>query len=162
MAYKKKIYVSFDADDILYFNMLQAWCASETLEFFYYHFIPTVVDSLGQKVSEGIKEKVSKAFCVIVLVSDHTMSLGSQMKTEIEKSIESELPIIVANLNGKRSIDNDLCPQLLKSKMALHLSFNAKIIKRAIDTWPTFYEQNKENSSGAFYFKPEVYKELEL
>ena len=160
MASKNKIYVSFDADDLLYFNMLKAWCASETMEFV--HYTSVLDESANPRIIEGIKEKIAKTSCVIVLVSDHTVSLGVRMKTEIEKSIELRRPIIVANLNGKRSIDNDLCPTALKRQMALHISFNAKIINRAISSWPSYYEQNKDQSTGAFFFKPEVYKELGL
>ena len=160
MASKNKIYVSFDADDLLYFNMLQAWCASETMEFV--HYTSVLDESANPRIIEGIKEKIAKTSCVIVLVSDHTVSLGVRMKTEIEKSIELRRPIIVANLNGKRSIDNDLCPTALKRQMALHISFNAKIINRAISSWPSYYEQNKDQRNGAFFFKPEVYKELGL
>ena len=164
MSYRKKIYVSFDADDILYFNMLQAWLASDTQEIV--HHTLNSVDSPSQRIAENIsnslKEKIRATSCFIVLVSEHTVSLGSQMKTEIEKAIELGKPIIVANLNGKRSIDKDLCPTILHLQLAVHLSFNAKIIQRAIDTWPTYYELHKDNSSGAHFFKPEVYKNLGL
>jgi len=159
MAYKKKIYVSYDADDLIYYNMLQAWCSGETQEFIHYSS-----GNIGQKTSDEIEkvveEKLRSTICFIVMVSDHTISLGTQMMSEINKAIELDKPIIVVNLNGKRSIDNDLCPSKLKTRMALHLSFNAKIIQKAIDTWPTYYEENKQKGSGAHYFKPEVYKKL--
>lgn len=162
MSYRKKIYVSFDADDILYFNMLQAWLACDTQDIV--HYTLNSVDSPSQRIADNIsnslKEKVRVASCFVVLVSEHTVALGNQMKTEIEKAIELGKPIIVVNLNGKRSIDKDLCPAILHLQMAVHLSFNAKIIQKAIETWPTYFERNKDNSSGAHFFKPEVYKEL--
>lgn len=164
MAHKKKIYVSFDADDILYYNMLQAWCDSETQVLF--HQILSMAENTSQKIADNLvkslSERIDKACCFIVLVSDHTTSSGSQLKLEIEKAIEYDKPIIVVNLNGKRSIDTDLCPSILKNQFALHLSFNAKIIQKGIDTWPVFYEKNKRDKSGAFFFKAEVYKELGL
>lgn len=164
MAYKKIIYVSYDADDILYFNMLQAWLASDTQEFVHHTLNDTVSTSqrIADSISNALKEKIVSTFCVIVLVGEHTVSLSRQMKIEIEKSIELNKPIIVANLNGKRSIDKDLCPALLQPQMAVHLSFNAKIIQKALDTWPTYYEQNKNNGSGAYFFMPDVYENLGL
>lgn len=164
MAHKIKIYVSFDADDILYYNMLQAWCDSDTQEIF--HQTLNIAENTSQRIVDNLvkslSEKIEKACCFIVLVSDHTTSSGSQLKLEIEKALELDKPIIVVNLNGKRSIDTDLCPSSLKDQFALHLSFNAKIIQKGIDTWPVFYEKNKRDKSGAFFFKAEVYKELGL
>lgn len=164
MAFKKKIYVSYDADDILYYNMLQAWLASDTQEFV--HHMLNATDSPSQRIADNkansLKEKIATTSCVVVLVSEHTVLLGSQMKIEIEKAIELDKPIIVANLNGKRSIDKDLCPAILQPQMALHLSLNAKIIQKAIDTWPTYYELHKDNGAGAYFFKPDVYKNLGL
>lgn len=164
MAYKKKIYVSYDADDILYYNMLQAWLANDTQEFV--HHTLNATESPSQRIADSIanslKEKINATSCVVVLVSEHTVSLGNQMKIEIEKAIELSKPIIVANLNGKRSIDKDLCPAILQPEMAVHLSLNAKIIQKAIDTWPTYYALHKNNGSGAYFFKPDVYKNLGL
>ena len=139
MAYKKKIYVSFDADDLIYYNMLKAWCESETQELTHHTLNIADNDSprFNDTVSKTIREKIVPASCVIVLVSEHSVTLRPQMRIELEKAIDLDKPIIVVNLNGKRSIDNDLCPSVLKTKMALHLSFNAKIIQKAIDTWPT-------------------------
>lgn len=164
MAYKKKIYVSFDNDDIIYYNMLQAWCASDTQELIHHTInnIDTPSARVAENVSKSLAEKINTTTCIVVLISDHTLSLSSQMKLEIEKAIELDKPIIVANLNGKRSIDADLCPDILKNQMAVHLSFNAKIIQRAIDTWPSYYSANSENGSGAYFFKPEVYQNLGL
>lgn len=159
MAYKKKIYVSFDADDLIYYNMLKAWCSGETQEFAHYSPNNSSQKSL-ETVGKVVEEKLRFANCFIVLVSDHTVSLGVQMSSEIEKAIKLDKPIVVVNLNGKRSIDKDLCPLRLRSRMVLHVSFNAKIIQKAIESWPSYYEQNRQNGSGAHFFKPEVYNKL--
>lgn len=164
MAYKKKIYVSFDNDDIIYYNMLQAWCASDTQELIHHiiNNIDTPIAREVENVSKSLTEKINTTSCFVVLISDHTLPLGLQMKLEIEKAIELGKPIIVANINGKRSIDVDMCPEIIKNQMAVHLSFNAKIIQRAIDIWPSYYSSNSENGSGAYFFKPEVYQNLGL
>lgn len=164
MAFRKRIYVSYDADDLIYFNMLQAWCGSETQELSHYKLIVADNDSprFNDNVSNTLREKIAPTLCVIVLVSEHSATLRPQMRMELDKAIELGKPIIVVNLNGKRSIDNDLCPAVLKTKMVLHISFNAKIIQKAIDTWPIYYSQNKEKGKGSFFFKSDVYKKLGL
>lgn len=164
MAYRKKIYVSYDAADILYYNMLEAWCRNETQEFVHHESILLSFPETkkADNIGKTFAEKITTTTCFIVLVGNHTVSLGQQMKIEIEKAIELDIPIIIANLNGKRSIDNDLCPLILKNQMALHVSFNAKILQEAINTWPTYYLQNKDKGSGAYFFKPEVYNRLGL
>lgn len=162
MAYRKKIYVIFDVDDMLYFNMFQAWCAGETQELI--HLESSVWNNTNSRKLDGAEnsllEKMRNASCVVVLISEHTNPLCLQIRTEIESALRLNKAIIVVNINGKRSIDNDLCPEILKNRIAIHISFNAKIIQKAIDHWPGFYEQNSDNGSGAYFFKPQVYQNL--
>lgn len=162
MAYRKKIYVVFDVDDIIYFNMFQAWCTGETQELI--HFETSVWNNVNSRKTDGaensILEKMRNVSCVVVLVSAHTNPLCPQIQAEINNAIRLNKPIIVVNINGKRSIDNDLCPSALKNYMAIHISFNAKIMQKAIDVWPDYYDQNSGNGSGAYFFKPQVYQNL--
>jgi hypothetical protein len=48
--------------------------------------------------------------------------------------------LIVANLKeGKRQMDAELCPVALRNHCAVHVDFKMKIIKRALDRWPSEY-----------------------
>ena len=84
------------------------------------------------------------------------------MKNELDLALELEVPVVVININGKRSLDSDLCPTIIQDRIALHISFNAKIIQKAIEVWPEYYQKNKDKEPGARFFKSEVYQNLGL
>jgi hypothetical protein len=103
----------------------------------------------------------SKVF--ILLVGEKTKYLYKYVKWEIEQAIKLDLPIIVVNLNGKRSLDNDKCPAVLRNKLALHVSFNAKIIQLALEKWSDLHSSySKEGKTGSFYYNENVYSNLGL
>ena len=73
-----------------------------------------------------------------------------------------ELPIIVVNLNGKKSIDRTLCPPILRNELAIHIPYKQKIIEYAMNNWPKSHQRRKsQNDLGAYYYKDSVYSRLE-
>lgn len=68
------------------------------------------------------------------------------------------LPIVVANLNGHRSIDLDRCPATLKGQGAMHVAYGARIIKFALDNYA---EDPKEYKSASnWYYEDKIYRDL--
>ena len=60
-------------------------------------------------------------------------------------------------------MDEEKCPPIIKNELAVHVSFNAKILQYALENWPYWDEQyRKEGKKDAFYYKDNVYKELGL
>ena len=89
--------------------------------------------------------------------------LYKYVRWEIEQAISRDLPCIVVNLNGKRSLDANLCPALMRDHLALHVSFSPKILQYALETWPAVYEEyRKKGETGAYYYKESVYESLGL
>ena len=85
------------------------------------------------------------------------------VRWEIEQALLRDLPIIAVNLNGRRSIDKDKCPALLRDQLAIHVSFNAAIMQRALDEWPESHARHRRSQhSGPYYYKDEVYVGLGL
>ena len=82
---------------------------------------------------------------------------------EIQEAIKRDLPCIVVNLNGKRSMDSHRCPAIIRDELAVHVSYNAKILQYALENWPQFYEKaKKEGKTGGYYYSDETYKQLGL
>lgn len=91
------------------------------------------------------------------------MDLYKYVRWEIEQAIKRDLPCIVVNINGKKSCDDDLCPALMRDHLAIHISFNARIMQYALENWPESYEKHKlKGDTGAYYYKEEVYRQLGL
>ncbi len=166
-TYTNKTYVAFDADnDIRYYRLMQAWKKNDNTSFNFYdaHDLNNLMSFSSE---ETIKAKLSgrlrntKVF--VLLVGESTKNLYKFVRWEIEQAINRGIPIIAVNLNGKRSIDSNLCPAILKDELAIHVSFNQKIIEHAINSWETSSAGHKSSGkSGPFYYEDSFYKTLGL
>lgn len=165
MSYRNKTYAIFDGDDIHYYRLMQAWKENDHIDFDFNnaHDIGGLRDDSEEStIKRRLRERFSNSKQVIVLVGENTKYKYKYVRWEIEVAQDLALPIIVVNLNGKRSIDSDLCPAILKNCLAVHISYNRDTIKYALDDWPTFHETNKDAKSTPYSYKESVYKELGL
>lgn len=117
-----------------------------------------------EAVKRGLRERFQTAKQAVLLVGEHTRYLYKYVRWEIEVAQELELPIIVANLNGKRSCDFNLCPPLMREYLAIHVSFQPKIIQYALDNFPSWFHQNKNNpNEGKIrYYNENTYANIGL
>lgn len=167
MAYANKTYVAFDADnDIRYYRLMQAWRDHEHHSFDFYdaHDLTNIMSwSSEDSIKKSLQERLRNAKVFILLVGSNTKYLYKFVRWEIEQAINRDLPIIVVNLNGKRSKDSDLCPTILDSELAIHVSFNQKIIEHAVNNWPSSHNAYRsKGEEGAYYYKGSVYENLGL
>lgn len=167
MPYRNKTYVAFDADsDIRYYRLMTAWKQSDHTDFNFYnaHDLTNIWQhSSEDTIKRSLRERLINTKIFVLLVGEKTKYLYRFVKWEIEQAQKMDLPIIVVNLNGKRGIDNDNCPLILKNYLALHVSFNAKIIQKSLEDWePLYRNYKKENKTSAFHYNENVYKSLGL
>lgn len=160
-----RTYVCFDADsDINYYRLMQAWDANPRFSFNFTNAhdlarLPRALDEDYIKSQLRIRLRGTTEF--LLLVGENTRFLYRFVRWEIEEAIKLKLPIIVVNLNGKRSIDEDRCPPILRGQLAIHISFNQKIIQFAIKNWPSEFHSNRINGiSSPFYYSNSTYYEL--
>lgn len=160
MAYRNKTYVAFDGDnDIRYYNLMKAWKQNDYTDFNFYdaHDLNTARDtSLETTIKAKLKERMNNSKVFVLLVGEHTKNLYRFVRWEIEQALSMNLPIIVVNLNGKRQIDADLCPPILKDKLAIHISFGAKIMQYALENWPNSYVTKSMQGDTANYRYPDT------
>ena len=166
MAYRNKVYVSMDADnDLRYYYLMKAWKQNDNTDFNFYdaHDINNILDKSEASIKAGLQERFRNTKVFVLLVGEHTKYLYKYVRWEIEEAIKRNIPCIVVNLNGKRSLDQNLCPALMRDNLAVHISFNAKILQHALENWPANYERFKANGeTGAYYYNDDVYKRLGL
>lgn len=167
MSYRNKTFVSFDGDtDMQYYRLMQAWKQNDNIafDFFNAHDINSARDtSAEESIKAQLAERLRNTKVFVILVGENTRYLYKFIRWEIEQAIKRNLPIIAVNLNGKRSMDSDRCPPLLRDALAIHISFNAKIMQHALENWPNSHEKSTASGdSGAYYYKEEVYKGLGL
>ena len=110
-----------------------------------------------------MRERLSNAKLLLVLVGAYTRFQHKFVKWEIEIALKDGIPIIVANINGKRKHDDDRCPAILDNELAVHVPFKAKILQYAFDHWPTRHATRKKNGDKfPIFYKDSVYEDLGL
>jgi len=162
MSYRNKTYVIFDGDnDIWAYAFMKGWRTNEKIDFNFYDahdIMPLMWANSEGYIKRRLRERMNSAKQVIVLVGESTKNLYRFVRWEIGLAIEKNLPIIVVNLNGKRKIDNNLCPPILKGADAVHISYKLAIIKHALDNFPRFIKNN--HKKWDWFYEVHVYREL--
>jgi len=166
MAYRNKTYVIFDADnDMWAYRFMRGWKGNKHIDF-NFHDAHDLNNLLGSSAEETIKrrlrERFSSAKQVIVLIGEHTKSLYRFVRWEVEVAQNLDLPIVAVNLNKKRSYDVNSCPPILRNCYVVHVSFNAKIIKYALDNFPSEYAKRSPEAGGNRSYNESVYSKLGL
>jgi hypothetical protein len=160
-------YACFDGDnDIHYYRLMQAWHANQRFDFTFKnaHDITQARDtSTEETIKRSLRTRLNSSDVFIVLIGNSTRNLYRYVRWEIEVALDLEIPIIAVNLDGKKYMNDDLCPPILRSELVIHVPFGPKIINYAIKYWPsTFRSFLKQGEQGPRYFLKSVYDELGL
>lgn len=167
MSYRNKTFVSFDGDsDMHYYRLMTAWKQNDGIAFDFYnaHDLNTARDTSSEEsIKAQLAERLRNSKIFVLLVGEKTRYLQKFVRWEIEQAISRQMPIVVVNLNGQRSKDNDRCPPALGNALSIHISFNAAIMQQALENWPgSDATYRGEGKSGPYYYTDEVYRKLSL
>lgn len=162
MAYRNKTYIIFDGDeDIRYYHLMCGWKASKHIDFDFYdaHDIRKMPRATDEGyVKSVLRQRLGNTKQAVVLCGKNTKNLHRFVRWEIETCLEKQIPVVVANLNGLRSMDDERCPPILKGRGAMHVAYGARILKFTLDN---FAENPAEyKSQNNWYYKNEIYKQL--
>ncbi|POA76861.1 TIR domain-containing protein [Pseudomonas sp. DP16D-R1] len=169
MSYRNKTYVAFASEDIGKYRMMEAWKASEHIEFDFFdaHDLFIARDtSKPETIKRNLRERMKNAKQVVLLGSKDGKRKGSDgasfLAYEIEVIIEFNLPVVVVNLDQDRNIDENYIPVplLTKKYYTLSVSYQPKIIMYALNNYASSFATS--DKKGPYQYKPEVYKELGL
>ncbi len=167
MPYRNKVYVAFDGDkDIHYYRLLTAWNSNSSLDFSILdaHDLNTARDSsMEETIKRRLRERFADSKAFLLLVGESTKYLFRFVKWEIETAIRLDIPIIVVNLNKKRSRDDNRCPASVRDQLAVHISFEMKMIGHALNDWQDAHKSNRRSGkTGAYYYTAIEYQQLGL
>ncbi|MCX6164375.1 MAG: TIR domain-containing protein [Ignavibacteriae bacterium] len=167
MSYKNKTYVCFDADnDMWAYAYMLGWDKNEHIEFNFHnaHEINNLRDgSTEDTIKAKLRERLKNTKVLVVLIGGYTKNLYKYVRWEIEYAIENAIPIIAVNINDKRKKDKTLCPPILNDKLAVHISFRAKILDHALNNWPAIHKiKLAKEDKNDYYYLDSVYKSLDL
>jgi hypothetical protein len=164
MSYRNKTYVIFDADnDMWAYAYMRGWKNNERVDFDFYdaHEVNKLLDGSSEEtVKRKLRERLANTKQAIVLIGDETKDLYRYVRWELDTCLGLEIPIVAANLNGMRSIDEAHCPSIIKRERVMHVAFKLKIIKYALDDFCENVSQY--NGMTDLYYKDWVYGNLGL
>lgn len=165
MSYRNKTYVIFDGDnDIWAYGYMKGWSKSENVDFNFFdaHDLNVITDASGEEnTKRKLRARMENTKQAVVLIGESTKNLFRFVRWEIELSQEAGLPIVAVNLNNNRQYDSERCPAIIRDADALHVSFNARIIKHALDDFCANYQQYKGQGKN-WKYNESVYKSLGL
>lgn len=168
MAYRNKVYVCFDGDnDIHYYWLMKAWKQNDNVSYFNFydaHDLNTARDSsLEASIKRQLSVRLRNTKTFVVLIGESTRYLYKFVRWEMEQALALNLPIIGVNLNGLRYQDPNRCPPIIRDELAVHISYNAAILQRALETWPEHHRSLKQQGkSGPYYYNQSHYEALGL
>lgn len=167
MSFKDKTYIVFDGDnDKWAYARMKGWKALETIDFDFedaHDEYPLTVRASDEEYIKGkLKQRFSKAKQVIILIGEQTKNLYKYVRWELEVAQDLDLPVIAVNLNGDRSQNNDTCPRIIRDEYVVHIPFKMKIIKYALDNFPSEYKKRNSTDKGPRLYNNNVYENLGL
>jgi hypothetical protein len=167
MAYRNKTFVSFDGDnDIHYYRLMCAWKQNDnsSFNFFDAHDLNYARDtSFEESIKAQLRIRLQNSKIFVLLIGDRTRYLTKFVRWEIEQAIARKMPIIAVNLNGKRIMDNERCPSVLRTELAVHISFNPAIMQYALEHWPdSDSEYRRQGKTGPYKYDESTYRTLGL
>src|SRR5262249_28501717 len=106
MAYRNKTYVAFDGDhDMLSYRMMTAWCEHQHIDFDFHnaHDLNSARDTSSEEsIKAQLRIRMANSKQMILLVGKNTKYLRKFVPWEIQLARKKDIPILVANLNGRR------------------------------------------------------------
>lgn len=164
MSYRNQTYVIFDGDkDMWAYGYMLGWVKQDHIDFKFFnaHDIGIITDQASEAtVKRTLYQRLNNTKQTIVVIGESTKNLYRYIRWEIETCLEMRVPIVAVNLNGKRQMDPERCPALLKGTPTIHVSFNAKAIQMALNNFCPNFNSYKDKMD--LYYPDEVYERLGL
>jgi hypothetical protein len=168
MPYRNKTFVSFASEDIGSYRLMTAWREHQHIDFDFYdaHDLNTARDTSSvETIERRLSERLANTKQVVMLIGDVTKSKAENGMSFIHHEVtvikRLKLPVIFANLNQSRIAQEHRLPRQLHEMYSISVSFQAKIIKYALDTYVDEFARNT-TKAGPYYYKESAYKDLGL
>ena len=167
MSYRNKTYVAFASEDIRSYRLMEAWRENQHIEFNFYDAHDLYIsrdDSKPETIKRNLRERLKNAKQIILLGSKDGKRKGGDGKSflahEVAVILELKLPVIVANLDGDRAVDQAFIPSPLSNYYTVSVSFQPKIIMHALDNYAESFADSAKR--GSHFYPSKVYSDLGL
>lgn len=169
MSYRNKTYVAFASEDIKCYRLMEAWRDNDHIDFDFHdaHDLATALDtSQPETIRRRLRERLNNTKQVVLLGSAACRTKAGRASSfihyEVETVIKLDLPVVVANLDGDRTVDRNFIPQafLNQAYYTVSVSFQPTIIRYALDNYTEEYAGS--NKTGQHQYPASIYAKLGL
>lgn len=169
MSYRNKTYVAFASEDIRNYRLMEAWRDNDNIDFTFIDAHDLFISrdtSQPETIKRNLRERMKNAKQVVLLGSADAKLKGSDgtsfLAHEVKVMMEFNLPIVVANLDGDRTVKRAFIPKPLLDDdyYTVSVSFQPKIIVHALDNYATTYASSE--NVGPHQYPASVYTSLGL
>ncbi|TBL85773.1 molecular chaperone Tir [Hafnia alvei] len=167
MSYRNKTYVAFASEDIRYYRLMEAWKANENIDFNFFDAHDLFISrdtSKPETIKKNLRDRMRNAKQIVLLGTTIAKKKGgdgdSFLAHEIDLILEFNLPVVIANLDGDRTVDRNFIPKPLldAEHYTVSVSFQPKIIKYALDNYCATYASSTKK--GPHQYPESVYSGL--
>lgn len=169
MSYRNKTYVAFASEDISSYRLMEAWRDNQRIDFDFFDAHDLFISrdsSQPETIKRNLRERLKNAKQVVLLGSAHAKRKGSDgisfLAHEVKVMMEFDLPVVVSNLDGDRTVGRNFIPRPLidANYYTMSVSFQPKIVKHALEDYAENFATSR--NSGPYYYKSSVYDQLGL
>lgn len=169
MSYRNKTYVAFASEDITCYRLMEAWRDNDKIDFSFYDAHDLYISrdtSKPETIKRNLRERLKNAKQIVLLGSAQAKKKGSDGKSflahEVAVAVEFDLPVVVANLDGDRKVDEGFIPTPLldTDHYTVSVAFRMKIIQHALDNYAAGYHSSEK--AGPHQYPASVYTKLGL
>lgn len=152
------------------YRLMEAWRDNKEIDFNFYDAHDLFISrdsSQRETIKRNLRERLKNAKQAVLIGTPTAKSKGgdgySFLAHEISVIMDFNLPILIANKNGSRSIDYANIPKPLidNNYYTISTSFQPTIIKFALDEYTPFFHSDK-SITGPHFYKDEIYTNLGL
>jgi hypothetical protein len=167
MSYRNKTYVAFASEDIHLYRLMEAWRENDKIDFEFFDAHDLFISrdtSQPETIKRNLRERMKNAKQVVLIGSLDAKKKGSDgssfLAHEVKVLMEYNLPVVIANHDGDRTIDSNFIPKpfLDADYYTVSVSLQPAIIKYALDNYASTFASS--SNSGPHYYKSSTYTTL--
>lgn len=167
MSYRNKTYVAFASENIHVYRLMEAWRDNKKVDFNFYDAHDLYISrdtSKPETIKRNLRQRMGNAKQVILIGTPEARKKGgdgvSFLAYEVQVMIEFNLPVVIANHDGDKTVDRNFIPSPLLNAnyYTMSVALSPGIIKYALDDYATGFASS--SNTGCYYYKQSVYDGL--
>lgn len=167
MSYRNKTYVAFASENIHLYRLMEAWRDNNKIDFNFYDAHDLFISrdtSAPATIKRNLRQRMGNAKQVLLIGTPEAKKKGgngvSFLAYEVQVMMELNLPVVIANHDGDKAVDENFIPSPLVNAdyYTMSVALSPGIIKYALDNYATSFDSS--SNTGCYYYRQSAYDGL--